>query len=91
MAMQYGILENANAIHYFDSIHQSDWKDFLRKSIEQDWYPFHETGDVKELQCRTLFIVGEAKEHEVLGATIYPKQNEQIHICSCAICRSSCA
>ena len=80
MAMQNGILENAHAIHYFDSIHQSDWKDFLRKSIEQDWYPFDETGNVEKLQCRTLFIVGEAKEHEVFGTTIYPKQNEQIHV-----------
>ena len=47
MAMQSGILEDANAIHYFDSIHRSDWKDFLRKSIEQDWYPFNETGEFR--------------------------------------------
>ena len=80
MAMQSGILEDANTIHYFDSIHRSDWKDFLRKSIEKDWYPFNETGNLEELRCRTLFIVGESKDHEVIGATIYPRQNDQIHI-----------
>ncbi|WP_252503834.1 alpha/beta fold hydrolase [Sporosarcina sp. Marseille-Q4943] len=80
MAMQYGILENVEAVQYFNSIHQSDWKDFLRKSIEQDWYPFHETETVEELRCRTLLIVGEEKEHELLGTTLYPKQNEKIRI-----------
>lgn len=80
MIMQYGILENDDAMQYFDSIHQLDWKDFLTKSFEQDWYPFHETGSIEELQCRTLLIVGEAKGHEVQGATFYPEQNEKVHI-----------
>ncbi|MCG7342596.1 alpha/beta hydrolase [Sporosarcina sp. ACRSL] len=80
IAMQNGILENVDAIQYFNSIHQSDWQSFLRKTIEQDWYLFDETGNIEELRCRTLFIVGEEKEHEVLGVTIYPKQNQQVHI-----------
>lgn len=78
--MQRTVLNNVEAVGYFDSIHESDWQEFLRQSMEQDWYPFNKTGDVSTLKCATLYIVGEDKKHEVSGITSYPSQNELIHI-----------
>ncbi|WOV86325.1 alpha/beta hydrolase [Sporosarcina oncorhynchi] len=78
--MQKAVLENKEAGIYFDSIHESDWREFLKQSMVEDWYPFNETRDVSTLSCPTLFIVGEEKKHEVVGAIQYPIQNEQIHV-----------
>ncbi|GGH87231.1 hypothetical protein GCM10007096_36780 [Pullulanibacillus pueri] len=52
----------------------------LKLSQHQDWYPFHETGDVSKLQCPTLLMVGEDFAHETQGAMIYPKMNKHIHV-----------
>ena len=67
-------------MNYFDNIHSSDWKHFIRESQELDWYPFHETGDVTSIQCPALLIVGEGKEHEVKGVLKYPEMNERFHV-----------
>lgn len=79
-AMQLALLNNDEAIHYFNSIHESDWQGFLKQSIKEDWYPFNETMDLSALKCPTLYIVGEGKQHEIEGASIYPNQNENIHV-----------
>lgn len=78
--MQKALLQNVEAIHYFNSIHTSDWRDFLIQSMGEDWYPFDETGDLSSLECPTLFIVGERQGHEVDGASLYPRQNSKIHV-----------
>jgi len=80
IAMQNALLQNVEAIQYFDSIHESNWQEFLAESIKEDWYPFHETMDLSAINCPTLYIAGEDKRHEIEGVSIYPSQNENIHV-----------
>lgn len=77
---QIVVLQNDDAIHYFNAIHKTDWQEFMRQSMVEDWYPFHETADLSTLTMPTLFIVGEDKRHEVKGVTDYPCQNNLIHV-----------
>jgi pimeloyl-ACP methyl ester carboxylesterase len=79
-AMQTALLTNDEAIHYFNSIHDSNWREFLMQSINEDWYPFNLTMDLSALKCPTLYIVGEDKKHEIEGASIYAIQNKHIHV-----------
>ncbi|MFS0691019.1 alpha/beta hydrolase [Sporosarcina sp. 179-K 8C2 HS] len=79
-AMQNALLTHSEVMDYFNSIHKSDWQEFLAQSIEEDWYPFNETTDLSMLKCPVLYIVGEDKKHEVFGVSIYPNQNENIHV-----------
>ncbi|MBP2076816.1 alpha/beta fold hydrolase [Oceanobacillus polygoni] len=67
-------------VDYFDKIHHGDWRKLLQSTREADWYPFDETGDLSELSMPVLFIVGEANQHETVGAIKYPNSNENIHV-----------
>lgn len=80
IAMQNSLLQNEEAIRYFNTIHESDWQEFLAQSIKEDWYPFHETMDLSAIKCPTLYMVGEDKRHEIEGVSIYLNQNENIHV-----------
>lgn len=75
-----GILENEEVGKYFDSVHHSNWRQLLQLTLEYDWYPFHETKDLIAIQVPVLFLVGEGKKHEVIGAITYPKANQNIHV-----------
>ncbi|HJF31954.1 MAG TPA: alpha/beta hydrolase [Sporosarcina psychrophila] len=79
-SMQMAILENEDAVNYFNGIHLSDWQSFIRTSQEHDWYPFEETSEVSSIQCPALIIVGEDKKHEVIGALKYQAMNELFHV-----------
>ncbi|WP_078380659.1 alpha/beta fold hydrolase [Sutcliffiella halmapala] len=75
-----GLLQNEELGKYFDSVHYSNWREMLQLTLESDWYPFHETKDVTAIKVPVLFLVGEGKKHEVIGAITYPKANENIHV-----------
>ncbi|OZU87134.1 alpha/beta hydrolase [Virgibacillus indicus] len=77
---QAQILENKEAVAYFDSIHKSNWREILEISNHTDWYPFHETEDLSTLNMPVLFIVGEGSSIETTGAITYPKSNKNIHV-----------
>ena len=57
--MQKVVLNNKEAVNYFDNLHSSDWKSFITMTQDRDWYPFDETADVSGIQCPSLLIVGE--------------------------------
>lgn len=78
--MQKAVLSNEEAVNYFDNIHSSDWKSFIEMTQDHDWYPFNETGDVSNVLCPALLIVGEGQPHEVKGALTYPEMNETFHV-----------
>ncbi|WP_100011267.1 alpha/beta fold hydrolase [Lentibacillus sediminis] len=79
-AMQANVLENKDAIAYFDQIHDGDWSKLLKIAVEADWYPFNETGDLTMLEVPVLFVVGEGNTNETIGAQIYPRANKNIHV-----------
>lgn len=74
------VLENPETIAYFNDIHEGNWRELLRSTQDADWYPFHETADLSMLHMPVLYLVGEENAHETIGATIYPKMNENIHV-----------
>ena len=45
-----------------------------------NWYPFEDVKAVTELEFPVLFIVGENKSNETIGASIYPKVNPNIRV-----------
>ncbi|WP_411954790.1 alpha/beta fold hydrolase [Alkalibacillus sp. S2W] len=74
------MLENPEAVAYFDNIHDGDWRELLDSILGEDWYPFEETKDLASLEMPVLFIVGEQNEHETIGVIKYPKMNRNIHV-----------
>lgn len=75
-----GLLENTEAVAYFDSIHEGNWKKLMKVTQKEEWYPFEETKDLSMLDMPILYIVGEKNKHEVLGTISYPEQNKAIHV-----------
>ncbi|WP_439876082.1 alpha/beta fold hydrolase [Bacillus mycoides] len=75
------LMENEEVVTYMNQIHvKSDWKGLFESWQVKDWYPFHETGDVVNLQIPTLCIVGGDSEDEVTAATTFKQLNKNIHI-----------
>ena len=78
--MQNAVLNNMEAVNYFDNLHTSDWKSFITMTQDRDWYPFDETADVSGILCPSLLIVGEGNPQEVKGVLNYPEMNENFHV-----------
>lgn len=78
--LQNNVMKDEKAVQYLNQIHEGDWKSLLTFAQQEDWYPFEETRDLSSLSMPTLFLVGEQNPDEVVGATIYPKQNKNIHV-----------
>ncbi|MGV3465924.1 MAG: alpha/beta fold hydrolase [Heyndrickxia sp.] len=75
------ILLDENARAYFDALHEkNDWTKFLSLAKKEEWYPFHETGNVKNLSIPVLYIIGEEKYHELYGALQYKSMISDIHV-----------
>ncbi|MGN4422921.1 alpha/beta fold hydrolase [Bacillus cereus group sp. MYBK30-1] len=75
------LFENEEFVTYMNQIHvKSDWKALLESWQVKDWYPFHDTSDVANLQVPTLCIVGGDSEDEVIAATTFKQLNNNIHI-----------
>ncbi|MBP3951554.1 alpha/beta fold hydrolase [Bacillus suaedae] len=75
------LFNNMEAVDYLSEIHGgNDWKSLLHSFCEDDFYPFHETGDVSMITIPTLCIVGEKENVEVSAAITYKQLNPAFHI-----------
>ncbi|MFD1738716.1 alpha/beta fold hydrolase [Bacillus salitolerans] len=77
---QREFLKNEQAVQYFDTLHSSDWKQFIYMCEDESWYPFNETRDIKTISSPILFMVGEGNKYETAGASMYPEMNKQVHV-----------
>jgi pimeloyl-ACP methyl ester carboxylesterase len=77
---QTQLLHHEETVKYFDSIHMSDWKQFLYMGRNEEWYPFEETKDVDAITCPVLYMVGEGNKDETKGAILYPLTKENVHV-----------
>lgn len=74
------LLNNSEAINYFDTIHKGDWRKLLKLTEKPDWYPFEETADLSALNFPILYIVGENNPRETAGTLKYPETNKNVHV-----------
>ncbi|MER2171557.1 MAG: hypothetical protein ABS938_13115 [Psychrobacillus psychrodurans] len=77
---QTDLLTSKEIGSYFDQIHASDWRQFIHFGKDEKWYPFEDVKAVTEFEFPVLFIVGENKLNETIGATIYPEKNPNIRV-----------
>lgn len=77
---QTQLLQNHEAIEYFDRLHQSSWRQLLETVQDENWYPFKETGDLSGITSPILYMVGEGLEAETKGALYYPTIKEDVHV-----------
>ncbi|MFD1019654.1 alpha/beta fold hydrolase [Thalassobacillus hwangdonensis] len=77
---QAQLLKNKDAVSYFDSLHKSDWRQFLEMAKNDEWYPFEETKDLDGFNAPVLYMVGERNEAETKGALFYPSLKEDVHV-----------
>ncbi|ANU22032.1 alpha/beta fold hydrolase [Planococcus donghaensis] len=77
---QTELLENNEAIAYFDQLHLSDWKHLLDVVRNSEWYPFGETKDLTDIKSPILLIVGEGNPNETKGAITYPLMQDNVHV-----------
>jgi pimeloyl-ACP methyl ester carboxylesterase len=78
---QQALLNDKNAINYFNSIHdESSWRSLLNITKNNGWYPFQVTGDVSKITSPVMIIVGEGNRNETKGAIYYQEQLPEAHI-----------
>lgn len=77
---QSNLLNSKEIASYFDQIHASDWRQFIHFGKDENWYPFEDVKAVTEFEFPVLFMVGENKPNETIGASIYPIANPNIRI-----------
>ena len=74
------LLQNKEFANYFDHLHESDWRQFIHFGKNENWYPFEDVKAVTKFEFPVLFIVGEKKRNETIGASIYPEINSNVRI-----------
>lgn len=77
---QTEVLNSKDLSSYFDQLHTSDWRQFIHFGKDENWYPFEDVKSVTEFEFPVLFIVGEYKPNETIGASIYPKVNTNVRV-----------
>ncbi|WP_075618015.1 alpha/beta fold hydrolase [Paenisporosarcina indica] len=80
VASQSQLLQNDDAINYFNQLHSSDWRQFLYIGRDEDWYPFNETKNLDGILSPILYMVGEGNKGETIGAILYPQMKENVHV-----------
>lgn len=80
MESQANVLNNQEATNYFDQLHASDWRQFINYGKDENWYPFEDLEAIAGFNFPVLYIVGEEKPNETIGATIYPKAHKNVHV-----------
>ena len=73
------LLENQETVNYFNTLHKSDWREFLTLAKDEDWYPFEETSKLKDNKCPVLIISGNQLPSETASHAIY-KDVEHIQV-----------
>lgn len=77
---QTQLLQNHEAIEYFDRVHQSNWRQLLEIVQDENWYPFKETEDLSGITSPILYMVGEGLEAEKKGTLYYPTIKDDVHV-----------
>lgn len=77
---QNEVLKNKELSGYFDQLYTSDWRQFIHFGKDENWYPFDDVKAVTDFEFPVLFIVGENKSNETIGASIYPKVNPNVRV-----------
>lgn len=77
---QAELLKSIEIGGYFDQLHTSDWRQFIYLAKEENWYPFEDVATITGFNFPVLFMVGENKANETIGASILPNGNKNIHI-----------
>lgn len=78
--VQTQLLQNKEAVGYFDQLHAADWKQFLYMARNDEWYPFEETKDLAGIPSPILLIVGEGNPNETEGALSYRSMHHNVHV-----------
>lgn len=77
---QTQLLQNEEAVAYFDGLHPSDWRQFIYMARDASWYPFEETGNLDGITSPVLYMVGEGNKSETAGALLYPEMRKDVHV-----------
>ena len=77
---QRSLLEDEKSIKYFNALHESDWRQFLKLAREEDWYPFDLTKDLNGIHSPVLYMVGDGYAAECKSALMYQSLHEEIHV-----------
>lgn len=80
VAVQTQLLQDEDVVNYFESIHKSDWRQFLYMARNEDWYPFEQTTSLNGINAPILYMVGEGFKNETKGAIVYPRMKENVHV-----------
>ncbi|MGP4080897.1 alpha/beta fold hydrolase [Pseudalkalibacillus sp. R45] len=80
VAHQKALLNDPQAVAYFDNLHQSNWKQFIHMAENEDWYPFELTRDISDIHIPILVMVGEGNANEVSTASKYQQMNPNVHV-----------
>ncbi|TAA72683.1 alpha/beta fold hydrolase [Planococcus salinarum] len=78
--MQAELMNNEEALMYFNDLHGPGWTRFIEMGRSEDWYPFHETGDLSGISAPILVIAGETSPHEVKSLMDYRAEFNNVHI-----------
>lgn len=78
--VQTQLLQNKEAVNYFDQLHAADWKQFLYMARNDEWYPFEETKDLAGIPSPILLIMGEGNPNETEGAISYRSMHHNVHV-----------
>lgn len=77
---QTELLNSKEVAGYFDQLHLSNWREFIYFGRDENWYPFEDVAAIAEFNFPVLFMVGEDRANETIGASILPSENNNIHV-----------
>lgn len=80
VAVQAGLLNNEEAVDYFNHLHGAGWDRFITMGRNAEWYPFHETSDLTGIAAPVLVMAGEGNSNESISAIDYGKEQENVHV-----------
>ncbi|WP_137789138.1 alpha/beta hydrolase [Bacillus sp. E(2018)] len=75
------LFNNPKIVGALNQMHENnDWRALLKSFNSNDFYPFHETGDLSGVKAPILCMVGEKEELEVEAALVYKRLHTNTHI-----------
>lgn len=80
VSYQANLLENEEAVAYFDQLHGENWRHFILMGKNSNWYPFQDMNMLSSCSFPTLVMVGEGQKNETNIALEYPMNNSNVHI-----------
>lgn len=80
VAVQSALLKNEESINFFNQLHDSNWRNFIKLGRNEDWYPFEDMQAFNHFSFPTLLLVGERQSAETAAVELFPKNNENVHV-----------